>query len=108
MKNTLTSAPPEGILVPAGAVCGRAGLNALTLNTWLAGAVVAGRSGSALVPWPGQSGRALEHRAWTNAWGRLPRCWCWRMSNSSVNSPGGPQAARLRSNQPMASVVRSC
>ncbi len=27
-------------------------------------------------------------RAWTNAWGRLPRSWRWTTSNSSVNRPG--------------------
>ena len=47
-------------------------------------------------------------RAWTKAWGRLPRSWRWTTSYSSVNSPGGPQAARLRSNQRSAPATSPC
>ena len=44
-------------------------------------------------------------RACTKAWGRLPRIWCWVTSYSSLNSSGGPLAARVRSNQRAAARV---
>jgi hypothetical protein len=62
MKNTLTSAIPGGILVWVGSGGGKAGRDALTVNTRLTGAAVAGRArvqrasqrpGSAGIPGPG-------------------------------------------------------
>ena len=58
MKNTLTSATPARILVRVGAGGGQAGRDALTVNTWLTGAVVAGRA-----PISGHPSRAGPSRA---------------------------------------------
>ena len=44
MNNTLTSATPAAILARVGAGGGQAGRDALMVNTWLTGAVVAGRA----------------------------------------------------------------
>ncbi|WP_082973805.1 SDR family NAD(P)-dependent oxidoreductase [Mycobacterium sp. E1386] len=55
--------------------------------------------------WIASSARVAVHSsnsACANAWGRLPRSWRCRTSYSSQNKPGGPQAARLRSNQRIA------
>ena len=47
---------------------------------------------------PSEPHRALQQPAWTKAWGQLPRIWRCVTSYSSESSPGGPHAARLRSN----------
>lgn len=52
------------------------------------------RPAAARQPRGARAGRAAHSssRAWTNAWGRLPRCWCCAMSYSSENSPADPHS----------------